>query len=87
MVLAFCRYCLVVFIFYHLLVGWQIKNMKYKLWIIGLGLAMTASLQEPAFCEELKPIAQKLDDADNFSSVLIWWISVFMILTHKSPCI
>jgi len=58
--------------------------MKFKL-IVGIfGLALTAILQEPALCEELKPIPQKVDDAVYYSGVVAWWSTMFMTLSYKS---
>ena len=60
------------------------KNMKFKL-IVGIfGLALTAILQEPALCEELKPISQSVADKHNYNGAVIWWTTVFMTVTGKS---
>jgi hypothetical protein len=46
------------------------KNMKMKVIIGMLGLALTAIFQEPALCEELKPTPQKVDDVVYLSGVV-----------------
>ena len=60
------------------------KNMKFKLIVAMFGLALTAILQEPALCEELKPISQSVADKHYFNGAVMWWTTVFMTLTGKS---
>jgi len=60
------------------------KNMKFKLIVGMFGLALTAILQEPALCEELKPISQSVADKHNYNGVVIWWTTVCMTVMGKS---